>query len=142
MAEQNYSKEELWKIYKMLPEDLKTAIFSAETAENISLACTIAGIKDKRVSEVARYTGRVLMGLLSPKEFVKVLEEKVGIEPDRAKRVAHQITRLVFNPVKESLTVLYEEERPEIPGVKWEPVEKVLPEEKPKKQDIYREPIE
>lgn len=130
-----YSKEQLWKIYELLPDELKTAIFAEETAENISTACNIAGINREKISEVARLTGHVLMGLLPPEEFSETLEKEVGLDSEKAKRVSHQITRLIFNPLKESLARLYEEGFPEVKKEK-------LAEEKPKKEDIYREPIE
>lgn len=141
MPETEYTKEELWKIYRMLPEDLKTAIFAGETAESISLACRIARVKKEKVSEVARYTGHVLMGLLPPDEFAQTLEKKVGLEPDCARMAAHQITRLVFNPLNESLKLIYEE-KPKLVQKKEEEIEETLPKEKLKKKDIYREPIE
>lgn len=136
-----YSKEQLWKIYEMLPEDLKTAIFANETAENISTACAMAGITDKRVSKVARLTGHVLMGLLPPAELQKSLEKDANLKPGEAKRVSHQIQRLILNPVKESLAVLYEEEGGEKPEAQREKTEPEK-EEKAKKKDLYREPIE
>lgn len=138
----DYSKDQLWKIYEMLPEELKDAIFSEETANNISLACSIAGLEDERVSQVARRTGHVLMGLLPLEEFQEELEKELEIEKSKAKKIAHQITRLVFNPVKESLALLYGEEKPGRTETATPSVRKVLQKREPEKKDIYRESIE
>jgi hypothetical protein len=131
------SKEELWKIYELLPSELKEVIFSQQTADNISLACNMAGLDDEKVPEVARRTGDVLMGLLAPENFKEALEKELDLEEKQARVIAHQIQRLVFNPVKESLAILYTPEK-ELEEIKEEKIEK----EKPKRKDIYREPIE
>lgn len=131
-----YPKEQLWKIYENLPEELKEAIFSEETANNIGRVCEENKISEEKISEVARYTGHVLTGLLPPSEFQEILEIELKLESEIAKKVSFEINRYIFRPVKESLKLLYEEERPE----KEEVPEKE--EKKPKKRDVYREPIE
>ncbi|MCD6528228.1 hypothetical protein J7K44_01155 [bacterium] len=148
-----YTREQLWKLYKKLPEELKDAIFSEDTANSIGEICERNGIEEK-TSEVARYTGRVLLGILPPDEFQTALEKEVGLVKDKAKKVAREINRFVFYPVKESLVSLYRTEippartpsvpPPEIkpPSLKEEGLS--IPKEKPeeKRVDIYREPIE
>ncbi len=101
------SQDELWKIYELLPEDLKDAIFSMETSDNITLACKLAGIEDERESKVAKLTGRVLLGLMAPDKFQTALQQEVGLNDQEAKKISHQIHRLIFNRVKESLALLY-----------------------------------
>lgn len=143
-----YSLEETWKLYEKLPQDLKETIFSESTAEDIWNICDRNEIPGEKISEVARYTGRVLLGLLPPNEFQEALEKELGIESETAKKVAREIARYVFFPVKSSLEELYKIEitpagvRPAPTPAR--PVEK--PAEKPKEEkpvtDIYREPIE
>lgn len=125
--EQEYSKEQLWKIYELLPKDLKEAIFSQETSENIAFACAFAKLERKKFSQVARLTGQVLLGLLPPQDFQEALMKELQIEEEKAKKISHQIKRLIFNPLKESLLLLYEKEEEK---------------EKPSFKDIYREPVE
>lgn len=139
---EEYLREQLWKLYEKLPEELKEALFSAETANDISQICKRNNV-EKKVGEIAEYTGDVLMGLLSPNEFEKALIEKVRLEAEVAKNVAREINRFIFFPLKEVLSKLYEIEiappaRP--PGVIPEIKPKIPPEEK--RPDIYREPIE
>jgi hypothetical protein len=142
MAEE-YSREQLWKLYEKLPDELKDAIFSEETAENIGEICERNGIDDERVSEIARFTGRVLMGLLPPEELQGILEKEVKLEREVAKKISQEINRFIFYPVKSSLEKLYKIEVAPPAGVtpKARPPEKP-PEEKPKRKDIYLEPIE
>ena len=100
-----YSKDELWDVYEKLPEELQEAIFSADTAEHIKQACKRADV-DKN-SEVARFTGQVLMGLLTPKEFKQTLKEDLELSEKQIKGVYREINRFVFMPVRETLSALY-----------------------------------
>lgn len=142
-----YTKEKLWKIYQGLPEELKEAIFSVKTADSIYNACAKNGIEDNRVSEVARYTGRVLLGLISKDDFQKALEKKVKLKKDIAKAIVKNIDHYVFFPVKASLDLAIKP----FPESKPAPVAKIPVSEMPKKesplkkrklkQDQYLEPI-
>lgn len=142
MAE--YRQKQLWKLYEKLPEELKEAIFSEETADNIYDVCTREGIEDDRISEIARYTGWVLLGLLVPDEFQKTLEEKVKLKEGVAEKIASGINRFVFRLVKESLSSLYKIEivPPSEAVERLEPLKPGTAIKEPPKKDIYREPIE
>jgi len=141
---QEYPKDQIWKIYEKLPEELKDAIFSEETTENIANVCEANGIKDERqISLIGRFTGHVLLGLIHPDEFQNVLEKEVGLERDTIKKVSYGIYRFVFFPVKESLATLYQMEiKP--PGFSETPLgeksaEVVSQPKKSSKKDVYRE---
>ena len=101
-------QEEIWKSYELLPEQLKEAIFSVQTADNIATACQVAGVTDSRESLVGKLTGRVLLGLISPEQFENELVTQAELSAQQAAQVAHQLQRLVFAPVKEQLAALYE----------------------------------
>jgi len=129
---EEYPKEELQKIYKDLPDDLREALFSQKMASAISDVCTSNGIENSEV--VSKLVGYTLLGLLPPDEFEKALADELKLNQDVAKNIAKELTDVVFYPLKESLEVLY--------GVK---IEKRTAEAKhPKKaeKDAYLEPIE
>jgi hypothetical protein len=149
-----YSPEEVWKLYEKIPEELKEAIFSEETAESIWRICTRNGIEDEKISGVARFTGRVLLGLLPPNELQETLEKELNLEKEVAESVAREIQRYIFYPVRIDLAELYKMEITPPTGKITPPVTKVTPppeevspkkvspkEEKPS-ADVYREPIE
>jgi len=140
--QKEYTKEQLWKLYEKLPEELKEAVFSEETANNIDDICTRNGIEDDRISEIAHYTGRVLMGVLPPADFQEILEKELKLEKDLAKKVSQEINRFIFYPVKASLEELYKIEiaPPAKPTGITPPPEEKPP--VPPGEDIYREPIE
>ncbi|MBU2577489.1 hypothetical protein KKA69_01500 [Patescibacteria group bacterium] len=137
-----YTKEELWKLYEKLPGELKEAVFSEETADTIFNVCTRNGIEDDRISEIARYVGRVLLGVLPPEDFPEALEKEVKLKKDLAKKVFQEINRFIFYPVKAQLEELYRIEiAPPAKPTKITPP----PEEKPptpSEKDVYRETIE
>lgn len=144
---EEYTKEQIWKLYGNLPEELKEAIFSEETADNIWEICSRNGIEDERISEVARYTGRVLMGLLPPDELPETLEKELKIDKGMAKKISQEINRFILYPVKANLEELYKIEIAPIAGtpVRPPPRKKIEGEElkeKSKREDVYREQIE
>lgn len=150
---EEYLREQLWKLYEKLPEELQEAIFSEETADAIGNICQRNKVSEEKVPEVAKYAGRVLMGLLPPNEFEETLVKNVKLKGEVAKSVAREITRFVFFPVKEVLSQIYKIEiapsakprgiAPEALPKKPAPEVIVPPEEeKPKEADVYRESIE
>jgi len=142
-----YTKEEFWKLYEKLPQELKDALFAEETGDNIYNICQRNKI-EKHLGRIVDYVGQVLLGVLRPQDFQKTLEEELLIEKDVAKKVSQEINRFIFYPVKEALSSLYEIEF--VPGGKIieltperKKKEKIdLTAKKPSNKDIYREPIE
>jgi len=143
MAEE-YPKEQLWKLYEALPNDLKDAIFSEKTADVINDVCQRSGL-EKETTLVAKYTGYVLLGLLTPDEFQKALQEELQLKNGVAKKVALEISRFVFFPVKGSLEALYkiEIEKPIVSEKEAVPEEETVTTRAARRgKDVYKEPIE
>ena len=143
-----YSEKQLWDLFNKLPDDLKDAIFSEDTADSILSICQRYKIEDKKISKVAELAGNSLMGLLPPDQLQGSLEKDLALDFKIAKKISQEINRFVLYPVKESLSSFYEIEL--APGGK---IMKLTPEKKEKKKiepakeepstkDIYREPIE
>lgn len=142
-----YTSEELWKLYEKIPQELKEAIFSEKTSEIIWDICLRNEVEDERISEIALYTGRVLLGILPPDEFQKTLEKEINIQKEVAKNIALEINRFIFYPVKPELEQLYTTEITPLakPTEVTPPKEEKKPElksEEISKEDVYREPIE
>jgi len=137
---EEYSKEQLWKIYEKLPEELKEAIFSEKTAESIWDIADRNEIED--ISKLAKLIGRVLMGLLNPEDLKEKLKTELNIDEEKAKKIRREIEMFIFHPVRIYLTKLY---KPEVVSEEKKEIEKITLERKPStppKVDIYREPIE
>lgn len=133
-------RERNLKLYKELPEDLQEAAFSIEVDDNINDICKKYGIYD-RVDKVTEYVGKVFFGLLAPDDFQEVLEKEVGIKTEVVKRVATEIYRYVFYPVKESLEKIYRIEVAPLTKMPVTPPPLERPHTPLEKEDVYRESI-
>jgi hypothetical protein len=103
-----YSKEDLWKLYASLPEELKAAVFSDENLEAVENACQKNKITDeKKITAVTKDTVQVILGLLPPNDFEQRIKEDAGLEDKEAKVISVEITRFVFIPIKINLEGLY-----------------------------------
>ena len=141
MLKKTYSQTQYWNLFRKLPGELKNQILSEETAKNIFDTCERNKIDIDQVSTIASHVGLVLLGILPPTEFQKTLEKEVKLKKDTAKRVAHEINRFIFYPVKASLEELYKIEITPPAKMKVTPP----PEEKPPTpagEDKYREEVE
>jgi len=105
--EQENSKEAFWTAYEKLPEELKDAIFAESTTNNISKSCIDNGLPEELISDVSKFTGKVLMGLLAPKDFPITLELELNLGSDQARKIAGDIDRTVFAHLRISLNKLY-----------------------------------
>ena len=139
-----YTREQLRQLYIKLPAEIKEMVSADETTENIENICQRNGITDERVGDISDLIRNVLFGVLPPDDFLKTLEREVNLKEEVAGKIAHEIHRFVFYPVKPALEELYKmeiapSEKPtEKPGVE---TEQKKPEALPTK-DTYREPIE
>lgn len=145
-----YTREQFWQLYKKLPEDLKETIFSEETAKDIEDICKRNGISSENLSKIVDLVGKVLLGILSLGELQRNLEKELKLGFTATKKIAQEINRFIFLPVRKSLFSLYEVEiapggrlmKP-TPGKEVAPKgEKRVKKEKKPETDIYREPVE
>ena len=142
MAEK-ISSEKFWELYKNLPQELKNVLFAEETGNYVYETCKKNGAGEK-LGEIVDYVGQVLVGVLPPGDFQKILEKEVELNPETAKKVTQEIHRLIFYPVKPCLEELY---RVELTGAPVSPKTETPPsaEEKPpipSGKDVYRETVE
>ena len=152
MAEK-YTKEQFWKLYEKLPQELKDALFAEETGDNIYDVCKRNEVEE-HLGEIVDYVGQVLVGVLAPEDFQNTLEKELNLEERVAKKVAQEINRFIFYPVKPTLEQLYQseiistEKTTERPAIERPEIKREIPgteKEKPAKpseKDVYREPIE
>ncbi len=133
-----YSQKNLQQLYENLPEDLKEALFSKESAVSIRKACKNTGIdKNEDVNKVSERVGYVLLGIIGPEEMEKNLIEEMGLKKITARRIRIEITKSVFAPVKKTLEGLLD--------TKIETPKEIKPKKKEKekkRKDEYRESVE
>lgn len=153
MAKQ-YTQEELWKLYEKLPEELKSALFGADTSDHIWNICERYEIDE--FPKVSKLIGNVLFGILMLEDFQTELIKVLNIEGETAKKVTQEINRFIFYPVRPLLEQLHEikvtpEKKPVAKPITAEETEEKAEIEKPEEpekpsasssQDTYRESIE
>jgi len=100
---EEYSKEFFWDTYKKLPEDLKEALFADKNNEVINHICLQSGLNEEQAASVAKFTGRVLMGLLPLDELPITIELELNISQDLASQINRQIYISIFKHLRVSL---------------------------------------
>ena len=140
-----YTSEQFWKLYDKIPQELKDALFSNETGNNIYETCKHNKVVEHHES-IIDYTGQVLLGVLPPEDFQKILIKNLGIQQDLANKIAREINRLIFYPVRPFLEELYRIEIMPSENKKGGELKSDIPKTKEKPApigpDTYREPIE
>ena len=149
-----YTSEQFWELYEKLPQELKDALFAEETGDNIYEICK-KNEAEKNFDQIVECVSQILTGVLNPEDFKNTLEKDLKIEKETAKKIAQEINRFIFYPVKAELTELYKmdiapEEKTEIGKAALSPEGKPaeitpLSEKKPQTssgKDTYREEIE
>ena len=106
MPTQQYNQDQLWKVFETLPEELKQAVFSAENADHTLSICEKYDIEE--CSQLASIVGLVLMGVMLPSDFEEALQKNLGLDQETAQRIAQEINRFVFYPVKAQLEQIHQ----------------------------------
>lgn len=109
---EEFTKEYFWNTYKTLPEELKEAIFSEKNNQIIYNICSKIGLDEDQTSVVAKYAGRVLMGLLPLKNFSVTLELELNIDENLANQICQEINLAIFKHLRLALNKM-EEQKPE-----------------------------
>lgn len=151
MEEQENSKDFFWKTYETLPDNIKEALFDEENFNVVSEICEKNGITEEEIkSQILKYVGKTLMGLLPIKEFPIILELELNLDSETARNMSWDIDSRIFSHLRISLNKLYEsnvaEKKEVVDNVKKEENREVKQEEiKPKEEsgpkDQYREII-
>ena len=96
--------------YLKLPPDIKEMMFSSKAAEKIKEIGIKNHLTPPQLQKLSYITGSVLLGELKISDFIKEICEKckLGIEP--SKKIADEITKEIFIPVKESLKKIQTQE--------------------------------
>jgi hypothetical protein len=108
-----YTREQFWKLYETLPQELRDALWSEETTEVIRSACERYGVS-QYFHDVIDLAGAVLLGLGLPQQFQEELQE-LGIKKKEAEKIAHEVNRFVFYAIKPVLDQLHSQKEVVIP---------------------------
>jgi len=104
---QSYTPQQYNELFDSLPEELQNAVLSLKTSNAIIDACKQQDITDERVSQIGKYAGDVLMGILLPQDYEETLRANIQITRAQAKEIAQDINRFIFFPVRPALRQIY-----------------------------------
>jgi len=152
MEEQENQKDFFWKTYETLPDNIKEALFDEGNFNIVSEICEANGLSEEETkSQLMKYVGKTLMGLLPIKEFPIILELDLDLDTEVARNISWEIDRRIFSHLRISLNKLYESvaEKKEVSDntkkEEGEVKQEIKKEEKPKEpvnsKDPYKEPI-
>jgi len=136
------TKEQYWKLFNSLSEEMKDVVLSEQTAKDI------ADIGERNeidnVSLLADCISQVLFGILPPNNLTETLEKDLGLKKSQSQTIMQEINRLIFYPIKANLEEIYNTEiLPKNMGGLGKEIKSIEKEAAPQSsQDTYRESIE
>jgi hypothetical protein len=92
--------------YNRPPKDIQQAMVSEDSANAIYETAQREGILDK-VSLLAETTGDVMRGALPITQFRTALQTNLGVDEQKARRIAEQIRDTVFQKIAGSLRKIH-----------------------------------
>jgi hypothetical protein len=99
----NNNKKYVTGKYQNLPKELQDAVFSVETAEKLQKIGKNAGLMIDETGILADETGLVMLGITPPSKYISNLEKRLGINREKAKKIASEVNQQIFYPVREAL---------------------------------------
>ncbi|MBI5005403.1 MAG: hypothetical protein HZC03_02270 [Candidatus Lloydbacteria bacterium] len=126
----NLSQEQLKEKYNRLPQDVKDAIFSAGVEKALTEIGEKYGLHIDKIGELMEVVDLVMLGITEPKDFIRNLYDRLGIEDkEQVRRVAHEVNERVFQKIRESLKTVHSipsETSESVPKERAVPIEKIL----------------
>lgn len=104
----NYTEAQLNEQYTKLPEVMREAIVSVETADKIMAIGKTHNLHIDQIGSLAENVGLVMLGLLSTKEFNKQIENELKIDHVMAENIAAEVNSQIFLPIRDALRQLTE----------------------------------
>ena len=99
-------QEQLLEKFNALPKNLQETLISYESADVIYETAQKEGVLDG-VSMIAEITGDVMMGLVPITKFRQKIQDGLGINEEKARRIAGVIRDKIFMQVKDELRVIH-----------------------------------
>lgn len=98
-----YTKEYKKEIYDSLPEDLREAIMSIESAEKLQNIANTHSLMLDQASELGDETGLFMLGLTKQEDYVKNVSRRLSIPYEKAEKISMDINREILDAVRSSL---------------------------------------
>ena len=83
-----YTREQLAKLYKGLPQELKDWIGSEDANDAIYQILKENDVLDEKCEQISILTRNILLGLLPMENFQETIEKDVGLKKDLANKIS------------------------------------------------------
>lgn len=91
------AQKQILEIIEKLPEEVKEILFSEKTADTIFNICNKYGVALEKITMVAKYAGRVVLGILPREKLSETLKDEAGLSQKTASSVADEIGLAIFS---------------------------------------------
>ncbi len=103
----NITRDQMMQRYKSLPTDLQDAIFSMENAQTLQNIGQIHKLRVDQIGVLADETGLVMLGFTKPNEFIPHLAERLKIDKELVRTIAHEVNDRIFIKVRDALRKIH-----------------------------------
>ncbi|MBU1179075.1 hypothetical protein KKB69_01950 [Patescibacteria group bacterium] len=137
----NLTSEKLNELYQKLPPDVKEAYFGVNTAEILQSIAKENNLTTEKLGIMADETGLLMLGITHPAEFISNLANRMDLQKELARKVAHEINEKIFSKIRESLRKIHSGETEKEEKEKEQPEQQMPPVINPLKTFSNNEPI-
>ncbi len=102
-----YTQEKLKEKFQKLPKDLQQILLSEDLGVGIQLIGRDASITPEQALDIEDEVVAVLVGTSHPKDFIRNIQTKIGVDGEKAHAIAERVNEEIFQPVKESLKIVH-----------------------------------
>src|SRR3989344_3935668 len=110
VTRRTFSPEEAVRKYESLPPDIKKIVYSSEMTDAIRKAGEKFKIHLDQLVKLEGEVSFVMLGFTEPKDFGKVLVERLAVDRVTAAGLVQELDASIFQKIRESLKKLYTEE--------------------------------
>ncbi|MBI5816899.1 MAG: hypothetical protein HZB09_00535 [Candidatus Yonathbacteria bacterium] len=104
----DYTKEQIKERFGNLPKDIQQELSSSDLGLIIQIIGSDVGITPEQSLDVEDEALDVLMGFSHPKDFIRNIRTKIGVDENKARTIAEKVNDEIFQPVKESLKIVHD----------------------------------
>jgi len=100
------TSEQIKERFEKLPKEMREAIFSVDSSEAIQAIGKKYKLAVDKIGELADEIGLVTIGATPSHNFVSNLSRRLGVDREKARKIAQEINEQVFAKIREKLKKL------------------------------------
>lgn len=99
--------QQLEQRFNNLPKDVRRMLLSEDFGLIVQLIGGDVGITPEQALDVEGEVVTVLVGTSHPKDFIRNMQSKIGVDEEKARAIAEKVNDEIFQLVKESLKIVH-----------------------------------